>query len=234
MDRSLLIVVDKKIPSEAKQTLRTYGVLMELETENITYEAISGHPDIFFFQQNKKNIVAPNLPEKYFRLLNRYGVKYQKGQKSIGSNYPESSYYNALHTSYGLLHNTRFTEPAVLKNAKNLIHCKQGYTRCNAIETGDIILTSDKGIFKTLEKHAIPALYTDPQNILLTGFQNGFIGGCCGIYKKQLFVCGQINQLTNSDPVRKLAEMKGIEIIELYEGKLFDGGGIFFMEMENN
>lgn len=233
MNKTLLIIVDKKLPSRAKQTLGNYGNLMELETKNITYDAISGHPDIFFFQDKHQTIVAPNLPEKYFEILNRYGIKYRKGIKPVGRDYPHSSRYNALQTSYGLLHNTHFTETSLQENATKRIHCRQGYTRCNAIEIGSTVLTSDKGIMKTLENHSIPAIYTDPQNIILPGFKNGFFGGTCGIHNKQLFVCGQLNHLENTTQIEKLFIKEEIENIELYDGKLFDAGGIFFMNTQS-
>ncbi|MFP4287663.1 MAG: DUF6873 family GME fold protein [Bacteroidales bacterium] len=233
MDKKPLIVVDKRIPSEAKQALAGFGILMELETEDITYDAISGHPDIFFFQDKNQTIVAPNLPEKYFEILNNYGIKYRKGIKPVGRDYPYSSYYNALQTSYGLLHNTHFTETSLLENVTKTIHCRQGYTRCNAIEIGKTVLTSDKGIMKTLVKHDIPVIYTNPRDIILPGFKNGFWGGCCGIFNQQLFVCGQLDHLENASQIRELLNMEGIKIIELYDGKLFDGGGIFFMETQS-
>jgi hypothetical protein len=67
----MLIIIDHKISVSAKEILSSYGELMELATEGITYPAISGHPDIFFCQVPGKLIVAPNLPEKYFDQLDR-------------------------------------------------------------------------------------------------------------------------------------------------------------------
>lgn len=81
----MLIIVDQKMPAEAKKTLATYGDLLELKTEGIAYPAISGHPDIFFCQSANKLIVAPNLPGNYFKQLNAYDVKYIIGEFPVGS-----------------------------------------------------------------------------------------------------------------------------------------------------
>ena len=52
-----MIIIDRKIPSQAKEKLKTIDSLLEIETTNIVYEAISGHPDIFFAEINKSLII---------------------------------------------------------------------------------------------------------------------------------------------------------------------------------
>jgi hypothetical protein len=58
----MMIIVDNKITPVAKRRLSSFGELVELKTDGITYPAISGHPDIFFCQSADNLIVAPNLP----------------------------------------------------------------------------------------------------------------------------------------------------------------------------
>jgi hypothetical protein len=89
-----------------------YGGLMELETSGITYPAISGHPDIFFCQTPAGLIVAPNLPEEYFSLLDQHKIKYQKGENPLGKAYPQTSPYNAVVTS-----KTSYPQPEIHRSA---------------------------------------------------------------------------------------------------------------------
>lgn len=60
----MLIVIDKRIPEEAKKRLSGFGKIIEFETKGITYPAISGHPDIFMCQTTESLICAPNLLKK--------------------------------------------------------------------------------------------------------------------------------------------------------------------------
>ena len=84
------------MPDQARLTLSGYGQVVEFATENITYNAISGHPDIFFCPTPAGLIVAPNLPETYFQILDQNCIQYFKGSLPVGSNYHESARYNSL------------------------------------------------------------------------------------------------------------------------------------------
>lgn len=67
------------------------------------------------------------------------------------------------------------------------------------------------------------------EGIQLPGYKNGFIGGCVGIKDKQIFFLGRLDFLKNSDEVKAFIKSQNLEIIELYEGPLFDGGSILFV-----
>ncbi len=80
----MVIIVDKKISQAAKEMLSSFGELLELKTDGITYPAISGHPDIFFCQAGDKLIVAPNLPEEYLSKLKSSSSDVIKGELPVG------------------------------------------------------------------------------------------------------------------------------------------------------
>jgi hypothetical protein len=226
----MLIIIDRRAPVEAKQNLQKYGKLIELYSSGIVYDAISGHPDIFFYQNPEGLVVAPDLPFEFSSELNSAGVHYLTGDKNLGKAYPQTAIYNALYTSYGVLHNTTLSDKKVFASHPQTIHCGQAYTRCNAIQVGKTILTSDKGIKKALEMKKIPSVYIDPSGILLPGFKHGFFGGCCGISGRTLFVCGNLDYLSEKHQITNVAEQDNYEIQELYNGPLVDVGGIFFIE----
>lgn len=226
-----MIIVDRKIPEEAKINLRKCGLLMELETNGITYPAISGHPDIFFTQINDKLLIAPNLPDRYLRILERSKIKFETGENPVGKKYPETACYNAVVTSKHLIHNLKITDQGIAKlcNNKNNIHVNQGYTRCNLVFLDKHnAITSDASIAKTVIDHGINPLLVDPTKIDLPGFNNGFFGGCCGVFNKQLFVLGNLNKYPDGEKVRNFSEKINIPIIQLCNTPLFDGGGVFF------
>ncbi|MBU1014323.1 MAG: hypothetical protein KKG99_15090 [Bacteroidetes bacterium] len=227
-----LIIIDKKIPKEAKIKLSDFGDLLELETDKITYDAISGHPDIFFSILNNDIIVAPNLPQKFRDELKKHGISYHLGEQTVGQKYPESSIYNIVSTSQFLIHNLKYTDFAVKDLAMGLdqIHVEQAYTRCNLIALkNDRFITSDKGIEKALKKRSLEVFYSNPDGIILPGFKNGFIGGCAGILGNQLFLLGSVNHYPAGDQLRDQIDAWGYEVVEFYDGPLFDGGSVLFL-----
>lgn len=229
----ILIIVDKKIPDAAKKKLLDYGELMELETKNITYEAISGHPDIFFCQANEKLIVAPNLPFTYKNMLIQYSIDYLEGEMEVGKKYPETATYNVVYSDDLLIHNFRYTDSIITDIAEDadLIHVDQGYTRCNLIPLkNNNFITSDKGIDRVLKRFDKKVLCVEPKSIILPGFANGFIGGCCGIYEQKVFITGSLDKFSEGDKITSFLTSLGYEIVELYDGPVVDGGSIMFIK----
>ncbi len=229
----MLIIIDKKMPAEAKNRLKDFGDLLELETSGITYPAISGHPDIFFCQTLKGLIVAPNLPGNYFSALRKRGIKLISGQMPVGKSYPHTSHYNAVITKNFLIHNTAYSDQALLNNCRDLkkIHVNQGYTRCSLFSLdGSVFITSDPGIHKVLSAHQLSCHFFPPHEIYLEGFTHGFLGGACGIWEQKLFVCGALYYHNWGPALREIVETAGYEIIELCNTPLQDTGSIIFTE----
>lgn len=71
-------------------------------------------------------------------------------------------------------------------------------------------------------------MYVNPEGIQLPGFDHGFVGGAAGIYKDQVFFIGNLDYFSEGEKFRHF--LSGYEIIELYDGPLFDGGSILFLE----
>jgi Family of unknown function (DUF6873) len=229
--KKMAIIIDRKIPQIAKQRLSTFGDLIELQTTNIVYPSISGHPDVFFCLIKDKLIIAPNLPKIYFDDLKNNGIDFLVGEKKLGLKYPETAIYNAVFSEGKIIHNFRYTDSKITDyaNGADLIHINQGYARCNLIPLmNGCFITSDLGIKRTLSRYKMEVFFISPEEILLPGHKNGFIGGCCGTYKNKFFVIGQLDKITGGDKMKAFIKNCGFELIELYDGQLFDGGGILF------
>jgi hypothetical protein len=229
----MLIIIDKKIPRQAKDKLASFGKLMELETEKITYDAISGHPDIFFHQSPDDLFVSPNLPDKYLEILKEEGIPFVMGEQGVGEKYPASASFNAVSTKNLLIHNFRNTDAAITRRLDDadLIHVDQGYTRCNLIAFDDKhFISSDEGIDRILKRFDKDSLLVSNEGIELKGFDHGFFGGCCGIYHNKLFVLGSLDEHPQNQDIEEFVARQGHYIIELYDGPLFDGGSIIFLQ----
>jgi len=228
----MLILADKRIPVEAQKSLDRYGQVIPFSTEGITYPAISGHPDIFFCQVNGQLIVAPNLPEKYKTILADKGISFLEGESLVGEKHPDTARYNVVCTEKYLIHNFRYTDSAITDHAGqlDLIHSGQGYTRCNLLPLkNDHFITSDAGISRVLNGYDINNLLVDPSGILLPQTKHGFFGGACGIFDNKVFILGNLNHFNDGKKVSDYLHLLGYEIVELYDGRLFDGGSLFFI-----
>jgi hypothetical protein len=229
----MLIIIDHKISPEAKEILASYGKLMELKTEGITYPAISGHPDIFFSQAPGILIVAPNLPSYYFERLKNHNINFITGELPVGPEYPSSARYNAVATPKYLIHNFRHTDFMITRALEDLhpVHVDQGYCRCNLLPLkDDHFITSDAGIYKVLKGFQPELLIISPEGIYLEGFPHGFFGGCCGVWEDKVFINGNLDFYPEGEKVKEFLADLGYEIVELAGGKLTDTGSIFFVE----
>lgn len=227
----MLIIIDRKIPEPAKRDLRKYGDLLELHTSGITYKAISGHPDIFFCRLQEEFIVAPNTPEQILEIFHINGINFRKGLTEVGARYPLSAIYNAVITDNYCIHNLDHTDPFILESAGDLtrIRVNQGYTRCNLLPLkNDHFITSDRGIYQVLRKNNLEVLLVDSTGIQLQEFKKGFFGGACGVYGNKVFMIGSLDHHHEGDSIRSFLENLQYEIIELYDGPLYDGGSILF------
>lgn len=224
-------IIDARMPAMAKEILKKEFTLVDFRSKDLVYEAISGHPDAFMHQVGNKLIVSTNLPKKYFNWLKDNDINYRVGRNKLGKKFPETAYYNVASGDGIFIHKEDVTDPTLLEELEGFrfIHTNQAYSRCNTlILDSKNIITSDAGLHKTIPE----SFMVNPRGILLPGFINGFFGGCCGIYKKKVYIIGSLKHHSQGDDIRSFIEKAGFEIVELYDGPLFDGGGIFFVESE--
>lgn len=244
-----MIIVDSRLPEYIIQGLNKLNEVLLFKTDNITYDAISSHPDIFICELPSEYIVAPNLPEKILEKMPNALI----GSSMVGNKYPYTTFYNFSicydkKTEKGFAVGNFNTIDEKLRNELNKIdgikqiHVNQGYARCNLIFLpnynlgGFCFITSDKCIESELKKNSIEGVYVEPKNIRLEGFKNGFIGGCCGFVESSLVFLGSLKALDKIDEMKiiDIANYCAVKIIEFtspdnsYE--LYDGGGIFYLE----
>ena len=242
------IIADSRMPEEAKKNLKKLGNVLFLNPTEITYNSISSHPDIFFFQKDDALIYAPNAPKRIIKELKKRKIKLIEGKKEVGKKYPETVPYNAVGIGNLLIHNLKHTDETILSSYENHINVNQGYTRCNLLALNEnAFITSDVGIFnavnsqQTTDNSLYPheslvetygrtsVLYIDPKQIKLEGQKNGFFPGCCGVWKNNLIVCGSTKNLKEKAELDKFLKDNNFNLIELYDGDLIDVGSVFFI-----
>ncbi len=91
-------------------------------------------------------------------------------------------------------------------------------------------ITSDHGIEKILKINKFNTLYFSPKKIRIIDHRNGFLGGTCGLYNRKLFFNGNIDLHDKDFKLRNFIEKFNIEIINLQDDFLYDGGSILFVK----
>lgn len=225
-------IISSKAPAAALERLSQVTGTILFDSEGIVYDAISCHPDIFFCQAGDTLIYASQTPQKYIDRLSSSGVKLVEGHSILGQKYPSTASFNAVCTDDSMIHNLRLTDRSILSLTASLdhIHVEQGYCRCNLLSVGKgCFITSDRGIQTKLQEEGFTVLFAGPEGILLPGFKHGFFGGACGIRDNTVYFTGSLHHYPEGKKVREFLSSNGFEITELYDGPLFDGGGILFV-----
>lgn len=224
------IIADKRIPNEARVALESYGEIIDVQSNGLTYDAVSGHPDIFICQLEKDLVIAPNTPGNLKSKLIENQIQFVEGKRKVGEKYPQTAAYNVVITDEFLIHNIQHTDTFVLNKCRSLetIDVKQGYCRCNLLALpNNRFITSDKGIEAALKNKGFDVLYVKHAGILLPGFSHGFIGGCCGTFENNVFFIGSLKHFPEGEKIKRF--LMDSNIIELYDGPLFDGGSLIFV-----
>ncbi len=229
----MLAIIDHRAPKDVINSLSKYvDDILLFKSEGITYNSISGHPDIFIYQDKSNLIIAPNSPASLFDFLIKHNINYIIGNSNIGKQLENSVQYNCLSTDKYLIHKSGLTDKAILdvNNEKEFLNIPQAYTRCSLTYLkDDYYITSDIGIEKVLLQHNLNSFFFSPNQIKIVDHKNGFIGGTNGITDNKIFFLGNVKKLTDGENLCKFIEHLEFEIINLGDDFLYDGGGLFFV-----
>lgn len=225
-------IIDKRTPTEVKKNLEKHtDDIFEFSSEGITYNSISGHPDIFLFQDVDKLIIAPNTPSDLINFLDTKKINYSFGLKPVGKSLDDSVLYNCLVTNDYFFCKHGKSDILIQESCseKTLINIPQSFARCSMFNIENNIITSDRGIVKVLEKNNIDYCYTNPSQIAIKEYKNGFIGGTMGLSNNKVFFLGNLLKHSDGMALHKFITDLKKEVVCLGSDYLYDGGGIFFV-----
>ncbi|WP_040211981.1 DUF6873 family GME fold protein [Clostridium polynesiense] len=228
-------IVDYRISETETYNLENLGYrVLKCPHCSDVYEGISGHPDIQLYVSSQKSIVAQKkLSPDFIKDLNQTGYNINLSHKALSLKYPEDIILNAFSTKDFFIHNTNFTDNEVLNLEKNkeVIHVNQGYTKCSILPVTDkAVITNDNSIFKALTTHGFDVLLLPYGDIMLPGFNYGFIGGCGGNTQTgELLFFGDLNHYKYGAEVISFLLKYSVEPVYLYNGPLRDRGSLILL-----
>lgn len=229
----MFAIVDARAPQKAIDKLLNYvSDILLFNSKNITYNSISGHPDIFIYQDTNELIIAPNSPKILFDFFHSQNIRYKMGTTPIGTTSSDSVLYNCLSSEKYFFHKRNHTDERIIQAVKNKtkVFLPQAYTRCSMINIdANNYVTSDKGIEKILINKGFNTFYFSPDKIQIQDHKNGFIGGTSGMYNDKIFFLGNILFHNDGEQLQKFLNNLNVEIVNLNDDYLYDGGSIIFV-----
>lgn len=209
-----MLIISNKASLEFKNFLTDQNIdfIETIDNPNLD-KRIGDHPDLSLFVLDSDNIILAEEVYSYYK-DKLPGKNLIKGS-STSKKYPRDSIYNLFTFKDFYIHND-FTEENIERSLKekNYKHLfvKQGYSRCSIIPLRESLLTSDYGIYKTL-KDRVDIILLENDKIELDGFDQGFIGGTCGIVDDKLVFTGDISRHKSFERIKKACGRENIEII---------------------
>lgn len=153
--------------------------------------------------------------------------------KKAGKKYPENILLNFL-----FLNNTLYGKLSAIdknlidfceENNIKTVNINQGYARCSTLVLNEkALITSDLSIEKALKKDGVEVLLISSGNIILDGYDYGFIGGASGkIDENTVVFLGNVTNHPDYRRIENFCENHNISIkIICKDMPLTDIGGI--------
>lgn len=107
----------------------------------------------------------------------------------------------------------------------------QGYAGCTALYAGDTIITADPSVKKAAETLGVPVYSISGKDILLPGYNEGFIGGAGGFFENTVCLFGSPEYSESAKEVAEFCRSHALTLIPLEDGILTDRGGVKFVKI---
>lgn len=177
-------------------------------------------------------VCPPDTFDYYKKHLEPLGYNIICGKTALGCHYPNDTAYNV-----GIAGNKCFLNPDVCddillreldKAGYELICVAQGYAKCSICPIDeDTIICGDRGISRAAERSGMTVLEVDNDGILLSGYGNGFFGGCGGMLSPSCMALnGELSSYPGGVAVRDFLFQRGIDVVSLKKGKIYDIGSV--------
>lgn len=226
--------VDYRITDLELSNLKKQGLKpIKVPQSKLLYDAIDGHVDMQLNILDKKSktiIVHKDIEKVFLKELKKHSINFIFSSNSLNSKYPNDIILNALITDKFIMHNIKYTDKNLLENCstKKILNVSQGYTNCSVLNIyNKAFITSDKVIYNTLKDENYDVLLLPPGDILLEGFDYGFIGGTGGmIGDNKIAFFGNLNCYKYGNEIISFLKKHNITPIYLSDSKLVDRGSI--------
>lgn len=187
-------VMSDKYPQFCKGIQKMGNRVISSDTIDLFHSPEQKHADMQVLPINDKIFILNECVKLKNKLSNKNLIFCSK---KAGKSYPENILLNCLFMNNTLYGKLSATDKNVLEYCKDnnikTVNVNQGYTRCSTlIINQNTAITSDPSISKALNKNGAEVLLISPGNIVLEGFDYGFIGGASTKINDTIFFFGNL------------------------------------------
>ena len=142
--------------------------------------------------------------------------------------YPNDVKTNACLIGDILLCNEKGTSRRIIEFAESrgcrIVFVNQGYVKCSVcVLNENTIITDDRSIERAANRNGLNVLRYDGNDVVLKGYDRGFIGGTCGkISRDEMVFTGRFK----TDEIERFANDAGITVKYLSDDVPYDVGSI--------
>lgn len=194
---------------------------------------LAGHADLSMLHIGANELIISKRVVKgdsFVNFLTNRGFHTYPTQSVRGPSYPYDAGLCACITGDKLIHKAEITDAAVKQfcGSHNVININQGYAKCSiCVVDKNSIITSDPGVEKACSACGMNVLKIAPGNIILNGFDAGFIGGSAfKIANDVLAFTGSLNEHPDKEKILQFIHERDISTVFLTNGPIFDIGGL--------
>jgi len=207
---------------------------IEVKPSSKLQKPVSAHADMLMHHIGGKKIFLAKEQDYLYNELKKIGFLPEYIEEDLDENYPFDIALNALRIGDKLFCKAGYTAKGIKENIK-VIDISQGYAKCSTcIISEKAIITADLNIANAARQNGIDVLVISSGGIKLSGYDYGFIGGCCGLIDKNtLLFTGDISRLADYQNIVTFTQKHQV-IMKCLQGELVDIGGIIPLVEENS
>lgn len=193
-------------------------------------EKIACHADMLCHHLGGKNLILYPYDNDLSNKLSLLGLEVSHTNSKLSKTYPNDILFNSSRVGKWLICKEKYTEKAITSSVGqcNIINTKQGYAKCSTLVVDEkSIITSDSNISSKAMQNGLNVLLISNGNIVLEGYDYGFIGGCAfKPDKNKIYFTGNLKNHKDYKIIKKFLLDRSIDIICGSSERLIDIGSI--------
>ena len=219
-----------------KKSLNEFGIkILTLPDNPMLSGSVSYHTDLSVFHGGDRVIYLSQAyaGTEFYKELADLGADIRFFTGKNQDRYPGEAACNICCIGDTVILNPQTADPIIQnfleEQEKKLLPVKQGYSKCSVCVVDErSMITADAKIAEKAIKQGLDVLQIEPGNIVLEGYESGFIGGAAfKISRNVLCFTGTMELLSQTDRGNILAFLRRRDIIPAFltDLPLFDIGG---------
>ncbi len=225
------VFVSQLLPNEMMSELTDMGIRAYKlgKTDNISSE-LAYHPDILVNNFRKGFWMcesgAKYIPRDFPRSM------ILESESELGHIYPYDCLFNNYRIGKNLICGKGvdyLIKAYAMYDEYRIVYVQQNYTKCCSIPiTQNAVITCDFYLARALRTNGYDVLtVNDSDDVGLSGFSHGLIGGCAGKLSEKLLVfTGNLNLYKYGNEIRDFCANHGVDAYSLSNNPMYDYGGI--------